>query len=101
VDYEAMELLRAAGVRAGVCQRAGDRRLRDPQLAARDWWQTMTHEELGDCEFDGVLPKLSRTPGTLRKSSPLFGEHTHEVMRDVLGMSDDELVEHEAMGVFM
>ncbi|MBI2765181.1 MAG: CoA transferase [Chloroflexi bacterium] len=100
-DYEAMELLQAAGVRAGVCQKASDRFERDPQLAARDWWSTLPHAELGESDFDGVVPKLSRTPGTLRQASPLMGEHTHEVLRDVLGMSDEEIVEHETSGVLM
>ncbi len=100
-DYEAMDLLRAAGVRAGVCQAPSDRAQRDPQLASRDWWHVLPHAELGDCEYDGIVPKLSATPGALRTASPLLGEHTYDVMRDVLGMSDEELAGHEASGVFM
>jgi len=100
-DYEAMTILQAAGVRAGVCQAASDRATRDPQLAVRDWWHTLPHAELGECEFDGIVPKLSATPGALRTASPLLGEHTHEVMRTVLGMSDDEIGNFEAAGVFM
>jgi len=101
VDYEAMELLQAAGVRAGVCQRASDRFERDPQLKARVWWHRLPHEELGERDFDGVVPKLSRTPGTLRTASPMLGADTHAVLRDLLGMSEDEIAEHEAMGVLM
>ncbi|MCE7927291.1 MAG: CoA transferase [Chloroflexi bacterium CFX7] len=100
-DYEAMQILQAAGVRAGVCQAPSDRATRDPQLASRDWWHTLPHAEMGECEFDGVVPKLSLTPGTLRTASPLIGEHTHAVMAEVLGMSADEIAEHEAAGVFM
>ena len=100
-DYEAMELLQAAGVRAGVCQKASDRFERDPQLAARDWWHRLPHAELGDSNYDGVVPKLSASPGELRTASPLLGEHSHEVLRDVLGMSDEEIAEHEALGVLM
>ncbi len=101
VDYEAMEILQAAGVRAGAVQKASDRFERDPQLAARDWWHRLPHAELGDSDFDGIVPKLSATPGVLRVASPLMGEHTHEVLRDVIGMSDEEIVEHETMGVLM
>jgi crotonobetainyl-CoA:carnitine CoA-transferase CaiB-like acyl-CoA transferase len=100
-DYEAMELLQAAGIRAGVCQKASDKFERDPQLAARGWWHRLPHPELGDCDYDGVTPRLSETPGQLRTASPLIGEHTHEVMRDLLCMSDDEIADHEAAGVFM
>ncbi|MGI8926646.1 MAG: CaiB/BaiF CoA transferase family protein [Tepidiformaceae bacterium] len=100
-DYEAMEILQAAGVRAGVCQKASDRFERDPQLAARSWWHSLPHPELGDCDYDGVIPRLSETPGLLRSAGPLIGADTHAVLRDVLGMSDEELAEHEAQGVLM
>jgi len=100
-DYEAMEVLQAAGVRAGVCQAPSDRAMRDPQLAVRDWWHVLPHAELGDSEYDGIVPKLSETPGALRAASPLLGEHTHEVMQTVIGMSDAEFSEYEAAGVFM
>jgi len=101
VDREAMEILQAAGVRAGACQKAGDRFERDPQLAARDWWHRLPHDELGESDFDGVLPKLARTPGQLRHASPLIGADTHDVLRETLGLSDDEIADHEAAGVLM
>lgn len=100
-DYDLMALLQAAGVRAGVVQKASDRFERDPQLASRGWWHSRPHPELGDCDYDGVVPALSETPASLRTASPLLGEHTHEVMREVLGLSDDDITEHELMGVFM
>jgi hypothetical protein len=31
----------------------------------------------------------------------MLGEHTHEVLSEVLGMSEEEIVEHEAAGVLM
>lgn len=101
-DYAVMATLQAAGVPAGVCQTPGDRVERDEQLRARDWWHTMPHAELGEAsEFDGVTPRLSLTPGALRSASPLIGEHTEHVMRDILGLSPEEYAEYEAMGVFM
>jgi crotonobetainyl-CoA:carnitine CoA-transferase CaiB-like acyl-CoA transferase len=101
VDYEAMEILQAAGVRAGVVQKASDRFERDPQLASRDWWHVLPHDELGDTEYDGITPKLTATPGTLRTASPLLGAHTREVLAEVLGMSEAEIDEHELAGVLM
>jgi crotonobetainyl-CoA:carnitine CoA-transferase CaiB-like acyl-CoA transferase len=100
-DYTLMQTLQAAGVRAGVVQKAGDRAERDPQLASREWWHTLPHAEIGDCTFDGVVPKLSRSPGAVRLPSPLLGEHTYEVMREVLGLSDEEYADHDGAGVFM
>jgi crotonobetainyl-CoA:carnitine CoA-transferase CaiB-like acyl-CoA transferase len=100
-DLVLMTLLQAAGVRAAACQRASDRFERDPQLAVRDWWHRLPHAELGDCEYDGIVPKLANSPGALRTASPLMGEHTWEVLRDVLGLTDDEIAAHEASGVLM
>ena len=100
-DYAAMEILQAAGVRAGVCQKASDRFERDAQLAARDWWHRLPHPELGDCDYDGIVPKLARTPGRLRSASPMLGADTWDVLAGVVGMSAEEIAEHEAAGVLM
>jgi crotonobetainyl-CoA:carnitine CoA-transferase CaiB-like acyl-CoA transferase len=99
--YALMERLQAAGVPAGVCQTAGDRFERDPQLASRDWWHRLDHPEIGECDYDGVVPKLSVSPGRLWKSSPVFGADTEAVMRDVLGMNDEEYIALLESGVFM
>ncbi|HMO55488.1 MAG TPA: CoA transferase, partial [Tepidiformaceae bacterium] len=91
-----------AGAPAGACQKPGDRFERDEQFKAPGWWTTMPHAEMGEqSEFDGITPRLSLTPGGNRTASPLIGEHTFEVMRDLLGLSDEDIAEHEAMGVFM
>ncbi len=100
-DYEAMEILQAAGVRAGVYQKASDRFERDPQLKARGWWARLDHPELGMSDFDGVLPRLSATPGQLRTASPILGADTWDVLREVAGFTEEEIAEHEAMGVLM
>jgi alpha-methylacyl-CoA racemase len=46
-------------------------------------------------EVDGILqpapaPRLSRTPGGIRRPPPVPGEHTAEVARE-LGLSDQDL----------
>ena len=100
-DYSLMTLLQAAGVRAMPCQKASDRFERDPQLAARGWWHRLSHPELGECDYDGVVPRLETTPGQLRTASPLLGEHTDEVLIDVVGMSQEQVDELRAAGVLM
>lgn len=101
-DYAVMHALQATGVPAGVCQTPGDRFERDEQFRARNWWATMPHAEMGEeSEFDGITPRLSPNPGSNRTAAPLMGEHTHETMTGLLGMSDKEFAEYEEMGVFM
>ena len=41
--------------------------------------------------FSGCAVKLSDTPGQWANAGPSMGEHTREVLKDVLGMSDDEI----------
>jgi crotonobetainyl-CoA:carnitine CoA-transferase CaiB-like acyl-CoA transferase len=97
-----MRTLQAAGVPAGVCQTPGDRFERDEQFKAREWWATMPHEEMGEAsEFDGVTPRLSLTPGGNRSASPLMGQHTLEVVTELLGLTPEEYAEYDEMGVFM
>ena len=100
-DYEAMGILQAAGVRAGVCQKPSDRVERDPQFKATGWWHILPHGELGEFTFDGVTPALAETPGALRTASPLLGQDTHNVLSEVLGMSDEEIASLEEQGVLM
>jgi crotonobetainyl-CoA:carnitine CoA-transferase CaiB-like acyl-CoA transferase len=35
--------------------------------------------------------RMSETPGKVRGLAPLMGEHTHEIARNLLGLSDDEI----------
>ena len=101
-DYALMALLQAAGVRAAACQKASDRFERDPQLAARGWWHHLSHPELGNCDYDGIAPKLvayARAP--CRQRRRCCGEHTDEVLRDVLGIEEDAITELRASGVLM
>lgn len=93
------ERLQAAGVPAGVVQRAGDL-FDDPQLQHRGFFRRVPHAELGE---HAVLTQSFRIEG-LRpgpwRAAPLLGEHTMEICTDVLGLSDDEIAAFAAAGVF-
>lgn len=38
-----------------------------------------------------VIPRLSETPGRIEHLGPALGEHTDEVLKNMLGLSDGEL----------
>jgi len=38
-----------------------------------------------------VPMRMSLTPGKVRGVAPLMGEHTHEIARNLLGLSDAEI----------
>ncbi len=63
----------------------------DPQLAARDMVLRLAAGFERPVPMAGVVPKLSRTPGAVRTVGPALGEHTDVVLRDLAGLTDDEL----------
>lgn len=53
--------------------------------------QEVTHPLLGKELLFAVPWKLSETPGTIRKSAPLLGEHDNYVYETVLGLSPEDV----------
>lgn len=62
------------------------------QLAARDYWVQVRHEDIGETfVYPGAPWKLSGTPWKQRGRAPHLGEHTAEVYGDVLGLDAEEV----------
>jgi len=40
---------------------------------------------------ENVPIRFSDTPGKVRGLAPMMGEHTHEIARELLGLSDKEI----------
>jgi benzylsuccinate CoA-transferase BbsF subunit len=89
---EVMERMQAAGVAAGVLKTIEDLMEYDPQLAHRHHYWKLDHPEIGEYVAWGPPYKLSKSPAELR-SAPLLGEHNEFAMKDILGMTDEEVVE--------
>jgi CoA:oxalate CoA-transferase len=68
-----------------------DQLLDHPQLLAREMVQRLPHTGLGEVVAPGVVVKLSDTPGQIRRLGPELGEHTTDVYRELLELSDEEL----------
>jgi crotonobetainyl-CoA:carnitine CoA-transferase CaiB-like acyl-CoA transferase len=98
--HEAMYALQAAGVPAGAVQNSRDLIEDDPQIKARGLFDyRLDHPEMGMQQFEGIPVRLSRTPGSLRASTPLLSEHNRYVLGDLLGMSEDEIARLEEAGI--
>jgi crotonobetainyl-CoA:carnitine CoA-transferase CaiB-like acyl-CoA transferase len=70
------------------------------QLAARDWWQTLPHPELGRAvTYPGPFARLSATPIRYRRRPPTVGEHNGEILGGELGVSETTLAALAADGV--
>ena len=61
----------------------------DPQVIAREMFTSVEHPEAGKVRTVNIPIRLSGTPGSIRSAAPLLGEHTDEVLRDVLGYSQN------------
>ena len=59
---------------------------RMPQVAARDMLRPVPHKVLGEVLLTNTPVKLSNTPGGIRGTSPDMGEHSREVLAEVLGV---------------
>lgn len=71
----------------------------DPQYAARENIVSVPHPAMGEVKMPGVVPKLSLTPGAITTPGPSLGEHTDEVLRSLLGLSDADLATLRADGI--
>jgi crotonobetainyl-CoA:carnitine CoA-transferase CaiB-like acyl-CoA transferase len=89
-----------AGVPASVVQRMTDLH-EDPQLAGRGFFVTLNHGEIGPMKYDGLATHFSAKRRTLHKAPPCLGEDTEYVLRELLGLSPDEIADYAAAGVLM
>jgi succinyl-CoA---D-citramalate CoA-transferase len=93
------ETLNEAGVICGPIYTIADI-FEDPQYKARDMLLTHVDPEFGEYVGPGVVPKLSRTPGSVRWSATWEeGSHNREVYGELLGIDDDELASLREEGV--
>ena len=76
--------LEAAGIPAGPVLHY-DEVFTDPQILAREMVVETDHPVTGKFRTLGVNVKLSDTPGSVRRPAPRLGEHTEEVLAEVLG----------------
>jgi crotonobetainyl-CoA:carnitine CoA-transferase CaiB-like acyl-CoA transferase len=98
--YEVVERCQAAGVRALPVQSAEDRVEHDPQLRHREMYLPIEHPALGAYKVQNAPFRMSETPAVNHRPSPLIGEHTREIVEDLLGYSRDELRAGFADGTF-
>jgi len=95
---EVMNTMQGAGVPAGVVETAEDL-FQDPQLEHRDHFVALDHAEMGSHSVATAVFRLSKCPNSPKFAAPLFGEHNEYVLKELLGMSDEEVADLMAEGV--
>lgn len=95
--HDLMTRLQAAGVPAGAVQRSSDL-LQDPQLAHRRFFRPLPHCEMGDVPYEGHMFRIRGYDNGPRFAAPGLGEHSVQVLQEILGMSEEEIGEVLASG---
>jgi crotonobetainyl-CoA:carnitine CoA-transferase CaiB-like acyl-CoA transferase len=85
-----MELFEAHNIMHGPVNTI-DQVVNDPHVRHRDMIREVNHPRAGKLNVVGTPMKFSRTPCTIDKPSPELGKQTEEVLRDELGLSEEEI----------
>ncbi len=96
--YEAARHLQAAGIAAAPVL-SNYELLSDPHLTARGFYTPVPHPEVGTLPFPGMPWRFSRTPGTVRRGAPCFGEHNRAIFTEELGLSEQAIAELYDAGI--
>ena len=86
---EVMAALDSASVPGGKIYNVADI-ANDPHYQARGMIQRITLDDGDQVDVPGIVPKLSRTPGSHRRNAPELGQDTLEVMRRI-GLNDEQI----------
>ncbi|PHM19810.1 MAG: CoA transferase [Curvibacter sp. PD_MW3] len=95
---EWVALLEGAGVPCGPINTIADV-FDDPQVQARGMQIQMDHAAADDIKLVASPIRMSGTPVQYRSAPPLLGEHTREVLADVLKMPEETMNELFEQGV--
>ncbi|MCH9016712.1 MAG: CoA transferase, partial [Chloroflexi bacterium] len=75
-----------------VVQRSSDLQ-KDPQLAHRKFFRQLDHPDMGEIPYGGHQFRIAGYDSGPRFPAPMLGQHTDQVLREILGMTDDEITE--------
>src|SRR5206468_11598274 len=89
--HEWMQILRADGDFIFTVVNSVDDLPDDPQVRANDYVIDFEHPQFGATPVVGVPVRLSETPGTVRLPAPEFGQHTEEILTELLGYSWEQV----------
>jgi len=71
----------------------------DEHVRGRDMWVELDHPQRGKWWNVGMPIKLSDSPPVIKRS-PTLGEHTDEILKEVLGYDDSKIKSLKNAGAF-
>jgi crotonobetainyl-CoA:carnitine CoA-transferase CaiB-like acyl-CoA transferase len=94
---EAMQMLQASGVPAGAVQRSHEL-VRDPQYLHRGFHHLLEHPEMGLVPYSGHQWRIRGYASGPRWAAPTLGQHSFQVLTEIVGLSADEISELVSCG---
>jgi crotonobetainyl-CoA:carnitine CoA-transferase CaiB-like acyl-CoA transferase len=96
--FYAAARLQREGIRAAPVLDAGEV-TRDPYLAWHGFFTPLTQADCGTHGHPSLPFRLSRTPGSQHRASPCLGADSHHVLRQIIGMSEEDIATLDREGV--
>ena len=93
-----MSRFQAVGVPAAAVRYTGEM-LADPQLRARGFWQTLERDFVGPLPHPAAPYRFRAEPLPVSTPAPTLGQHSRQVLTELLGLEAAELDALEAQGV--
>lgn len=94
---QALEALDSVAVPAGRIYTIADI-ANDPHYKARGNIQTIEMQDGSRIDVPGVIPKLSRTPGSIKALAPDIGQNTDEILKSI-GLTNEQVTSLKERGV--
>ncbi|MEA3422588.1 MAG: CoA transferase [Bacillota bacterium] len=96
---EWIEIFNDGGVPNGPINTV-DKVMKDPQILARDMVKKVEHPIAGKLLMPGVPIKMSETQGDVIMPSPILGQHTDEILKEILDLDDNEIEKLKKENIF-
>ncbi len=97
--FEVQRRVIEAGVPSAAVQKPPERIDADPGTSEFGLWPTVHHTKMGDVRVDGLPAHFSKTDWKIERGGPCVGEHTDEVLGNLLGYDADEIARLHEEGV--
>ncbi len=97
--FEIQREVIAAGVPSAAVQKPAERIDHDPGTSQFGLWPEVRHTKMGRVRVDGLPAHFSKTDWKIEQGGPCVGEHTDQVLAELLGYDAAEIAKLHEEGV--
>jgi len=97
--FEIQRAVIAAGVPSAAVQKPAERIDHDPGTSEFGLWPEVRHAKMGRVRVDGLPAHFSKTDWKIEQGGPCVGEHTDQVLSELLGYDATEIAKLHEQGV--